>query len=358
MIIRTERSKDAFWGERLQSVREYKGLTQKEFGELVGVSHALISDYEKQKRSPSVEVLDRISLATNFPKEFFFQRIADPFLELECNFRHRRSTPAKLKDRVRAQATIIGMLVQELRKIIDFPPFNVPTIAVKQQEDLEEAAETCRSHWGLNLNAPILHVGRVLENAGVILVRCNVPTKKIDAFSRFGANSLVFLNQGAATRPSRWNFDLAHECAHLVIHRNFPTGSVQTESEADRFASAFLMPRVAFGREFRTKEFSWNHIFALKRRWHVSAAAIVRRAFDLDIITYETYQRSFQYMSYKKWLTQGEPYEPTFQEPELMDQALLMLSKGSLTISVDGLCQNLRVTPQLLTELTGFNFPV
>jgi Zn-dependent peptidase ImmA (M78 family)/transcriptional regulator with XRE-family HTH domain len=355
-IIRTERSRDAFWGERLQTVREYKGLTQKELGILTGVSHALISDYEKQKRTPSPEVLERISSETKFPTEFFFRRIDDPFLEIECNFRHRRSTPAKLKDRVRAQATLLGTVVQELRKVIDFPEFDVPSISARDNREIEDAAESCRTHWGLNLNAPILHVGRALERAGVILVRCNVDTKKIDAFSRFGKNSLIFLNRGANTRPSRWNFDLAHECGHLVLHRGLPTGSSETESEADRFASAFLMPRTAFAREFRTKEMSWNHIFSLKRRWSVSAAAIIRRAHDLDLLSYESYQRSFQYMSYKRWLSIGEPYEPEFQEPELMDQALFMLGKDALPLNLGEFCRNVGIGQEVLEELTGIHF--
>ena len=356
-VFRTEKSKDAFWGERLQTVREYKGLTQKELGDLVGVSHALISDYEKQKRTPTIEVLSRISDRTKFPTDFFFRRVEDPFLEIECNFRHRRSTPAKLKDRVRAQATLLGMIVQELRSLVDFPPFDVPALSAQDSIEIEEAAETCRLHWRLNLNAPILQVGRALENAGVILVNCNVDTKKIDAFSRFGKNSLIFLNRGARTRPSRWNFDLAHECAHLALHRDVPTGSVETELQADKFASAFLMPRVAFGREFRTKTFSWNHVFALKRRWCVSAAAIIRRAHDLELISMETYQRSFQYMSYKRWSSEGEPFEPEFQEPELLDQAFLMVSKAALSVTIEEFCQNLRLTPEILEEVTGFNFP-
>lgn len=357
MPIRTERSKDAFWGERLQTVRELLGLTQTELGELVGVSNALISDYEKQKRSPSQDVLSRIADKTNLPEEFFFQKVDDPFHELECNFRHRRSTPAKLKDRVRAQATITGMVVQELRTLVDFPPFNVPTLTAVTNEEIEEAADACRVYWGLNLNAPILHVGRALENAGVILARCNVETRKIDAFSRFGRNSLIFLNRGAQSNPSRWNFDLAHECAHLVLHRNVPTGSIDTERQADRFASAFLMPHVAFGREFRVQEFSWNHIFSMKRRWSVSAAAIIRRAFDLDLISEEIYQRAFKHMSYKRWGAIGEPYEPSFQEPELMDEAFTLLGKGDLPISLKEFCNKLRMTPEFLEDLTGFSFP-
>jgi Zn-dependent peptidase ImmA (M78 family)/DNA-binding XRE family transcriptional regulator len=342
----------AFWGERLQLVREFRANTQKEMGELVGVSHALISDYEKGKRFPSADLLNTMSAKTGFLPDFFLRRIEDPFLESQCSFRHRRNTAGRLKDQVRAQATLLGIIVSSFKSMMRFPEFDVPSITASTFTELEAAAEQCRVHWGLDTDAPILQVGRVLERAGVVIVPSTVDTTKIDAFSRRGKNSMIFLNRGAGTRPSRWNFDLAHECAHLVAHRDIPTGSLETEQAADQFASAFLLPARSFGREFRTRRFAWQHIFELKQRWQVSAAAIVRRARDLHLLDELAYRRAFQYMSFKKWRTKGEPYEPTFQEPELFLGAINALLKSKKKTLAE-LCAEVGFSQRVFSEITG-----
>ncbi len=176
----------------------------------------------------------------------------------------------------------------------------------------------------------------------------------MDAFSRYGKTTVIFLNQ-ATPSTSRWNFDIAHECGHLVVHQGVPTGSEETEEAANRFASAFLMPRKAFAREFGMAPFSWKHIFELKRRWHTSAAAIVRRCYDLGLIGAVAYRQSFKYMSAKGW-TKGEPYEPSFQQPELLSTALSGLGKR-VDLTLEQLCKELRFTPETFKEITGTTVP-
>ncbi len=154
---------------------------------------------------------------------------------------------------------------------------------------------------------------------------------------------------------SRLHFDIAHECGHLVMHQGIPTGTVETEADADRFASAFLMPRRVFSREFTVAPFSWPHVFDLKRRWGTSVAAIVRRAYDLSLISAVDYRRGFQYLSAKGW-NKGEPQEPQFQEPELLSSTLKALgTKVELTLSE--LCADLKLKPETFHQITGVAVP-
>jgi Zn-dependent peptidase ImmA (M78 family) len=346
-------SSGPFWGERLQLIREFKGLTQKELGDLLAVPAARISEYEKNKRPPPESFILRLALSTGFHPQFFAHRLADPFVESECSFRHRRDTTQKLKDQVRAYASLLGLVVEGLREAVAFPPFAVPHITASEPDEIEYAAEETRRLWSLDNNAPISQVGRALERAGVIIVASSVDTSKIDAFSRFGSASLVFLNRGAGTSPSRWHFDLSHELGHLVMHRHIWTGSLDTEKSADRFASAFLLPRGAFIREYGTRPFSWERVFELKRRWKVSAAAIVRRSKDLGLISDTTYRRSYQYMSYKGW-TRCEPYEFEFQEPELLEHALHVVSEQPN--GVQDLCSRLYISFEAFESLVSSFF--
>jgi Zn-dependent peptidase ImmA (M78 family)/transcriptional regulator with XRE-family HTH domain len=346
---------DFFAGERLQLAREFRCLTQTELGDKVAASCSLLSLCETgKKRDPAPDLIAACASVLGFEPTFFYGPLEDAFREEECSFRHRRATPEKLKAQVRAHATLVGMVVARLRSWFRFPSLDIPTIRASSIEEIESAAEQCRRHWQLGIDAPILQVGRVLERAGVILVRHLVKSPKVDAFSRYGHTSVIFLNQTIQS-TSRWNFDIAHECGHLVMHQGISTGSIETEDAANRFASAFLMPRKAFGREFRAPSLSWSHIFDLKRRWHVSAGAIVKRAYDLGLLDAVGYRQAFKYMSAKGW-TKGEPFEPVFQQPELLDMALSGFGKTS-ELTLDTLRRELKFSAETFEDVTGFSVP-
>jgi Zn-dependent peptidase ImmA (M78 family)/transcriptional regulator with XRE-family HTH domain len=342
--------RERFWGARLQLVREYAGLTQKELALNVGVSSALISDLENDKRLwPGVELARALGVVLQVKAEFFFSKVDDPFLEAECNFRHRRTTPEKIKNRVRAHAALLGMIVEELRKIFGFPKLTLPTAYASSGDEIEAAAQLCRKTWNVDLHAPFLQLGRAVERAGVVIVAGLVDTRKVDAFSRYGEESLIFLNEGAGTGASRRNFDIAHEIGHLVMHKNMLTGDIETETAADRFASALLMPRPTFEREFNTRPYSLDHVLNLKKRWNTSAAAITRRALDLQLIDAITYRRANQQMSARGW-KRYEPNEPPMYRPELLATALSSLGK-SVKTDAKAIQEKLGITNELYNQV-------
>lgn len=343
---------EIFSGTRLQLAREFKGLTQKQLGEQVAASHALISLYEAGKRrDPAPDLVEAMAVVLGFEPGFFYGPLEDVFQEHQCSFRHKRKATERLKHQVRARATLGGIVIARLRKLFKFPDLDVPELSASNNNEIEKAAENCRTHWGLGLDAPILQMSRVVEHAGIVILKNIVQTADIDAFSRSGPTTVIFLNQKIPS-PSRWTFDIAHECGHLVLHRGIPTGGIETEQVADRFSSAFLMPRRAFGREFAASPFSFRHVFDLKKRWQASAAAIIRRAYDLGLLSAVQYRRAFQYMSLKGW-TKGEPFEPkNFQQPELIDNALNGLG-SRVPMTRQALCAELHFKPETFTEITG-----
>jgi Zn-dependent peptidase ImmA (M78 family) len=141
------------------------------------------------------------------------------------------------------------------------------------------------------------------------------------------------------------------------MHRGIPTGTVETEDAANKFASAFLMPRKAFANDFQVSGLDWKHIFALKRRWNASAQAIVRRAYELGLLRAAEYRKAYKYMSWEGWTSNGEPDEPTFQEPELL--AIALNSLGSkVDLTAEGLCNELHFTRETFKDVTGFSMPV
>ena len=118
-----------FCGERLEIAREFRGLTQQQLAELVSASPASISLCEKGKRqSPALDLIEAFGDVLGFEPEFFYSGIEDVFREEECSFRHRRTTPERLKSKIRAHATLIGIVIKRLRSLFRFPEQDIPNI--------------------------------------------------------------------------------------------------------------------------------------------------------------------------------------------------------------------------------------
>ncbi len=350
-------NKSCFVGQRLQLAREFLDLTQKQLGEKIAASHALVSMYESGKRTdPATDLVEAFGTVLGFDVSFFYEANGEVFQENECSFRHRRSTPERLKTKIRAHASLLGMVLDRLRGHFKFPKLNIPRIRATTNEEIEKAAEQARLHWNLGIDAPISDIGRVMEHAGVFLVSHLTESSKVDAFSRDGSTAMIFLNQSVQS-TSRWIFDIGHECGHLVMHSKMQTGTEETEDSADRFAGAFLLPQVAFAREFRSSPFSWDHVFKLKKRWKASAAAIIKRGYDLRLIDAVEYRQSFKYMSARNWRKGGEPQEPEFKGPELLANALSALGTR-IELTIEQLCRDLYFTPETFLTVTGVSVPV
>ena len=96
------------------------------------------------------------------------------------------------------------------------------------------------------------------------------------------------------------------------------------EREADKFASAFLLPPKSFLAEvFSTR---LDAFLPLKRRWKVSVQGLVVRCHDLGIVNDDQYLNLFKSISYRKW-RKREPYddELSMEEPLLLNRAATLL---------------------------------
>jgi Zn-dependent peptidase ImmA (M78 family) len=106
--------------------------------------------------------------------------------------------------------------------------------------------------------------------------------------------------------------DLTHELGHLILHKHAGASGKEFEADANRFASAFLMPQgsiVSRSAKFTTL----NWILSAKSFWRVSAAALVRRIRDLEIIT-EWQYRTLSVELSKRGFMKKEPNAITGKE--------------------------------------------
>ncbi len=158
-----------------------------------------------------------------------------------------------------------------------------------REEDADAAAVALRHQCGLG-EPPVRNMVHLLGAKGVRVFTLFEDTTEVDAFSLWRATTpFVFLNTMKSAERSR--FDAAHELGHLVPHRNAgaPQGC-EAEHEANRFASAFLMPR---GGVFAVAPVfpSLDRLVVLKRQWIVSVGAVAYRLHALGLLTDWHYTR-------------------------------------------------------------------
>jgi len=342
-----------FIGSRLRLARHFRGLTQRDLGDIVTASPALVSQIESGGRRPTADLHAALGDALGFEPEFFEHPVEDEFREEECSFRRLASTPAQLRQHVLAHGTLVGSLLHYLDVTLELPSYNVPRVPIRRLEDAEVAAQACRDHWQLDREAPLANVGRVLELAGVPIAQLNADTEKIDAFSRRGALSMIVLNttKGSASRALS---DVAHEAGHLAMHWEQPLRTPEREREAQRFAGAFLLPAQAFARELRTLpgRITWDHLFELKQRWRTSAAMMIYRARDLGVMDAVEFRRFYKQLHKWGW-HRGEPHEPEPEQPELLRVALAEAAERGNTPAA--IARALHWKPATFAEVVGIN---
>ena len=92
--------------------RESRGLTQAELANKVGIIPTHLSKIERKDFEISSDILNRISVETNYPLSFFFQD-GDIFPE-NLNYRKREKVAQKLLTFINARVNIVRYHVQFL----------------------------------------------------------------------------------------------------------------------------------------------------------------------------------------------------------------------------------------------------
>lgn len=352
-------SRNKFNGNKLRLARLLSGMTQPQLGELVSTSRQFIHQLESEVKQPADDVLNVLCEVLHVKHNFFFTPIDNEVKPEQCHFRKRRTTPVNLANRALAFSSIFEQLVSYIRKHLELPIPNFPILNSPSENydniEIEKAAEECRKLWGLGLDAPISNMTRALERAGVVITQYSGVSEKIDALS-LNRKFPIIVRNDAKKSVCRLRFDLGHECGHFVLHDGVETGDRITESEADKFSSAFLFPRIAFANEFpdmKSRRLDWKLIYQLKVRWGMSARAIIYRAHYLDLITAQQYRSANVWLNKSKQ-TKVERYDDEIspETPELLPNAIELM-KNELGISFQHIASKLSIDQKLLSDITG-----
>lgn len=304
--------------EMIVLARESRGLTQTELARNVSLSQAEISRYESGARIISKEHLDKIADELGYPESFFYQAGQRYGLGSSALYhRRRKSMPARLLDQVIAKVNILRLCATKLLEGVDiehdrgFPQYDVEEFG----GNVEQIAELVRAAWKLPAG-PITDLVGAIENAGGIVHRATLGTRKVDAFAQWVPPTPPVFLINDEFPGDRLRFTLAHEIGHLVMHDR-PRDYM--EEEADRFASAFLMPARDILPHF--DRVTLPRLAQLKPYWRVSMQALLRRALDLGAVSERQYRSLIEDMG-KSGYRMQEPVQIPVEKPTLLAEII------------------------------------
>lgn len=346
----------AFQGERLRLARVALGLTLDQLGTKVSATRQYLNQLEQGTKSPTEEMAEALADALGVAPRFFALPAEGGIRPEQCHFRKQRTTPVSVVSQVLARGTLLDRFVSRLDQELDLPAVAFPDIPATTAAEIEEAAEETRQHWSLG-TGPISSMMRVVENAGAVVSFFGGVSERVDALS-IDCRRPMIIRSEAKPAACRLRFDLAHETGHLIMHRGVQTGDKLTEDQANRFASAFLLPRASFIHEFpRTRFLDWSAIFGLKLRWKVSAAAILRRAYDLKMISADQYRTGCIHLS-KTGQRRFEKHDDEIpaEVPELLPSAIFALDE-EFPGGVRRIAEEAGLQPAMFSHVSGLDLP-
>jgi Zn-dependent peptidase ImmA (M78 family)/transcriptional regulator with XRE-family HTH domain len=301
--------------EKLSEAREAFGLNLTELAECLGVTRQAVSRYELGTLTPSPDIMTKLAATLEQPLIFFTSvRPTSTLASGAAFFRSFKSTSATSRRICLRQRQWLIDGYSYLSQFVNFPETKVEEHSQDSysQEDIESIAKQCRRSWGLG-DGPIYNMVELLEAHGFVVARAQFGQSKIDAFSFWhGSRPYIFLGADKSS-ACRSRFDAAHELGHMVLHGGItleqledPDTLKRIEKEADRFASAFLLPLTSFPNEIFSSKLS--HFIELKKRWKASMAAMIYRCSTLEIFSEEQVLNLRKQMSMQK-MRANEPLD-------------------------------------------------
>jgi Zn-dependent peptidase ImmA (M78 family)/DNA-binding XRE family transcriptional regulator len=299
-------------GDRIRQARELRGLSQSDLAKALGVNQSAIAHIESGRNEATEEVIKTIGFQTGFPPAFFTQRNElPPFSAGSLLFRARAAMTARERQRAYRYAQLVYEIADRLSERLEDIPVRLPRI----EEEPIKAAHVIREVLGIAENEPALRIVSPLEQFGVFVLALPLKSKTQDAFSLWADNGKRPIIALFAEKPGdRIRWTVSHELRHLTASAKGTLNEI--ERDADLFAAELLMPERAMLAEI-TRPVALPNILQLKAKWGVSIQALVRRAFDLEIISERQYYYLFEQIGRNGWRT-SEPVEVPREQPRML----------------------------------------
>lgn len=345
------------YGKCIKLARESRGLSQSKLSELIGVTQATLSRFEKGVLCATYDAVAKIAKVLNYPESFFNKDIR-AVGETSLFYRKRASMTVKDLSMLESKISILSKSIDEMLESIDIPELKIPAVEPTSDNTPSEIAYKIRGYLGIPVG-PIENIVSILEKNGVIVMFLDVDSiEKFDGLTMFTTNQapIIWINRNIPNDRKR--FSLAHELGHLVMHlrsEDLEKSEEQKEAEANEFASEFLMPASLCKEDFF--DLKYKDLGMKKYYWKVSKAAIIYRAKELKCISEQT--SKYLYVTLGRY---GERKKESIQvpidAPKIINK-MFDLHLSELDYSMEELSDMLGLMPnEIKTELLQENNPV
>lgn len=266
-------------------------MTQERLAELAGVTQGAISHWEKGIRVPDGAALERLADALEvLPATLSSTDVSFAKPMYRAAAMKSKKKARKVEGRLELARVAAARILEEVELS---PALNWPTDSDPLPPDPVAAAAQLRTVWRIP-PGPLLDLAAYVEAAGGVVLRTRFGGDRVDAAfhqPRQDTTRWMLLNT-EADDAARVRTTLAHELGHAVLHHydafNVPDEDVR-EKQAYSFALALLLPADEFTRDLHRVGFLWQDFLLLREKWGVSAAAMIRRARDLGLISPHRY---------------------------------------------------------------------
>ena len=350
-----------FQGSRLKAARLLRAKTITALAEDIGISKQSISLYENGENKPEYMRTVAMAKALDVPVAFFFSRDHCQTTTPSTYFRSLTSATKLNRMAQSIRLEYVAKMYEALLTYVDFPTLDLPHIDYSgiynlydehslndMRDEIDAVAIRLRDYWGIG-SGPIDDLQYTLESHGIIVTGFDTSNDDIDAFSQrtiLNGYDICFIAVDQGRKPEgRIRFDMAHELGHLLIHPgsdDIDSLSKEEfklrETEANMFASAFLLPHNTFGEEVSRYPTELEYYLWLKDKWRVSIQAMMYRARQLNCITGNQFQYMMRQISKRGW-RKAEPGDYPYLLGENIFQGAIDLIIGEKVLTSEEILQ-------------------
>ena len=320
-------------GEQLAFARRERGyslekLSKKlfKYNKELAVNSQTINKYEKNIIIPPSDTLDALKNILDIDDHFLFN-VPDVQIQ-SIDFRKSYGLNKEQKDKMRnIIITIAGYVTSE---------YNIEKKKYTYMESMDTLVKEIKDDTNIPDNMPIQSTIQTIWNLGQntwVLdsdnLDSNVDGLKADyTYENNQKNSIILINKNNKSLE-RERFTTMHELAHSIIDFPEDMSHKDLEQKCNQFASAFLMPKDIVLKEFDVsiRELP-KKIYTFKKIYGVSAASVLMRLANLEIISFNTMRWAF--MSFAKTWRTEEPNPINSNDWEKIPSDLKKLADKSL----------------------------
>ncbi|WP_313400240.1 ImmA/IrrE family metallo-endopeptidase [Acinetobacter variabilis] len=343
--------------DRIKAAQNLRGFSHSKTAEALDIPLATFKKYLSGERTLPYDFWQKVSKIFNVPESYFKDKNSTIFNMSEVNFRARARIKASYSNAIAEYIRLAESISDYFsRNIKNLPVFNILddyNLDPDSEDSPEITALRIRSEWGLGVQ-PINNIISLLELKGIKVFSLPLNVREVDVLS-ISLDGQPFVLLDTFKSAERTRFDAAHELAHIFLHiydTQTPNDEIdykKRESEADRFASCFLMPDESF-LSLAPKEMSINNMLKYKSYWRVSLQAINYKSHKLDLLSDWVYRSNcmkINSLGYHK----NEP-SPTHHDHSVLHLKLLKLLDAKGGFSVNSMLDEIGISREDFNNLT------